>query len=161
VESTVGVGSVFTVHLPAYPSTLSSDNSSPEMPLSQNQGRVMLVENHEESAHIICDILNAAGYQLVWLLEGSMAMTQIEVLKPIAVILSTRLPDIDGYTIIRQLRQNPATKKIKVIALVNPNALNDPERCLEAGANGYLTKPIRPDQVLYQLSHLVKSEAQE
>ncbi|MBD2465135.1 GAF domain-containing protein [Oscillatoria sp. FACHB-1407] len=158
VESTVGVGSVFTVHLPLLETPTPAHSGNPDIALTPTLGRVMLIENHEESANVICDILNAAGYQLVWLLEGSMAMTQIEILQPIAVVISTRLPDIDSYTIIHQLRQNPVTKKIKVIALIDPNAPDDLERCLTAGANTYLNKPIRPDQVLYQLSRLMKEE---
>lgn len=158
VESTVGVGSVFTVRLPKHQVPYPSSSLTPELPLPHSLGRVILIENHEESAHIICDILNAAGYQLVWLLEGAMAITQIEILQPIAVLVSNRLPDVDGYTIIQQLRENPLTKKIKVIALVSPDASSDLDRCLAAGANTYLHKPIRPDQVLYQMSQLMKKE---
>jgi two-component system sensor histidine kinase/response regulator len=150
VESTVGVGSIFTVRLPR-----QSIDDPAQVPKTRRltipslvRGRVVLIEHQEELANLICDILTAAGYQIIWMIEGASAIEQVEVLQPVVVLTDIHLPDIDGYTLIQQLRKNPATKQLKVIALTS--TLSDPEldRWRTAGADDCLAKPIRPDRLL-------------
>ncbi|MBD1912967.1 MULTISPECIES: ATP-binding protein [unclassified Leptolyngbya] len=149
VDSTVGVGTVFTIQLPA---RADVHGSIPESPLGlatdSGQKRIVLVENHEESANILCDMLTTAGYQLVWILESSTALNQIEVLQPDAVITGVDEPNIDGFELIRHLRQNPTTKHLKVLAIVAPNAQDSQARSLQVGADDCLIRPIQPTQVL-------------
>lgn len=149
VDSTVGVGTVFTVKLP---SRSDAHGSVPETPLGlaadSGQKRIILVENHEESANILCDMLTTAGYQLVWILESSTALSQIEVLQPDAVITGVDEPNVDGFELIRHLRQNPTTKHLKVLAIVAPNAQDSKARSLQVGADDCLVRPIQPTQVL-------------
>lgn len=160
VESTVGVGSIFTVKLPVQP--FSSDKTLlPSTPNSdQNQKRVVLVEPHEETASLICDLLLAAGYQVVWILEGVSAINQIEVLLPAAVIISMRLPDINGHHMIRSLRQNPGTKSVKILALTEQLEQLEQNDALEiefwqtVGADEILPHPIRPEVLLQCLREL-------
>ncbi|HEY9640619.1 MAG TPA: ATP-binding protein [Coleofasciculaceae cyanobacterium] len=152
VESTEGIGTVFTVRIPIQRSAeFSSLSKIGDQP--QPQGRILLIEHHEETASLICDVLTAAGYQLVWILEGSTAVSQIEAFRPIAVITNTQLPDIDGDRLIQLLRQNPVTKHLKIIVLMPEMAierLDEPEFC----ADDYLPHPVRPDQLLQKLINL-------
>lgn len=149
VDSTVGVGSVFTVQLPVRPEASVDTTASPtlEIPADKPLGRIVLLESHEETANIICDMLTAAGYQLVWILEGSMALSQIEILQPIAVIADVQAPESNGYELIHHLRQNPSTQSLKIIALTAAS-LDDSDRCLAAGADNFLTKPLHPEEIL-------------
>jgi two-component system sensor histidine kinase/response regulator len=154
VDSTVGVGSVFTVRLPT-PRTPAAGAVPPkiDLPIIPNQpaGQVVLIESQEESANLIYPMLTAAGYQVVWMLEGSAAISQIEVLQPVAVIVSLQLPDIDGHSLIRQLRQNPATKRLKIIALMGDTISEDQKHCFLAGADDCLASPVQPDEVLHKV----------
>jgi two-component system, sensor histidine kinase and response regulator len=149
VESTIGVGSVFTVRLPMQPlhgngSTLKTRSAPIANPA---RGRIVLIENNEENADLVCDVLTAAGYQIVWMLEGSTVINQIEVLQPIAIIMNLQLPDIDGQHLIQRLRQNPMTKHLKIIALTPINLKQqEPEEI--AGADACLTQPLRPNLLL-------------
>ena len=121
------------------------------------RGRIVLVEPNEETAQLICDLLTAAGYQLIWLLDGSGAMNQIEALRPIAVIIETQLPDIDGYHLIGQLRQNPITKRLKIVALP-PSDRPSSAAHLLAGADEFVYQPIRPDRLLQVVLSLTMPE---
>lgn len=147
VESTVGVGSVFTVRLPR-PHRVELLKSDAEVP----SGRIVLIESHEETAEIICDILTAAEYQLVWLLDGTSAIEQIDILQPIAVITAGRAPHIDGYDLLATLRQNPLTKQIKAIVLTTMGENSQPYYAI--GADLCLSKPIAPDHLLQQIIRL-------
>lgn len=154
VDSTVGVGSVFTVRLPA-PRTQAVGAAPRKLdlpvPRTQPAGQIVLIEGQEESANLIYPMLTAAGYQVVWVLEGSAAISQLEVLQPIAVIVNLQLPDIDGHSLIRQLRENPATKRLKIVALMSDTLPEDQKHCFLAGADDCLASPIQPEEVLQKV----------
>jgi two-component system sensor histidine kinase/response regulator len=155
VQSSVGVGSVFTVRLPRRQVSTSSliAQTEPSATAPQTLGRIVLIESHEESANIICDVLTAAGYQVIWMTEGLLAIAQVEVLQPLMVIADTHLADSDGYEAIRYLRQNPATKALTIIAIISTE-IEEQEQCIAAGANDYISKPISPTQILDKINGL-------
>jgi two-component system, sensor histidine kinase and response regulator len=154
VESTVGVGSVFTVKLP-----VQKANAQVKLPRSTkpsfepSQGRIVLVEPSEEHASFICDLLLAAGYQVVWILEGLAAINQLEMLLPATIILNVDLPDIDGYHLIRSLRQNPATQHLRVLAIL-PNGNPNSNRWQVDGADDAILQPIHPEALLQKVRTL-------
>ncbi|MCU0569751.1 MAG: ATP-binding protein [Oculatellaceae cyanobacterium Prado106] len=169
VESTPGIGSLFTVRLPLQipdenqPDTNPSVQTHIPVITDQPRGRIVLVEPDEDNANLICDILTAAGFQLVWILESSMAIDQIEVLRPFAVIMNLQLPELDGLRLLERLQQNPATKQIKVIVMVDqptetiePSSQSgtQPAPPIDLQASGithFLTQPIRPDLLLQKV----------
>jgi two-component system sensor histidine kinase/response regulator len=160
VESTVGVGSIFTVRLPMRRTTDLRLATPPLQKIDPSPSRLetrpmVLIENHEESANLVCDMLTAAGYQVVWIVEGSRAIEQIEILRPNAVILSVEVPDTNGYDLIRRLRENPGTKRMKLVAMGNLNETDGLQRCLAMGADEYLPKPLHPSQVLNKITALM------
>ncbi|MEG4394863.1 ATP-binding protein [Microcoleus sp. BROC3] len=162
VSSTVDVGSTFTVFIPIQ--TQSKDESTKfkyeksnsSLPLhSSSWGSLVLVEEDEETAMLICDILTAAGLQVVWMIEGSAAVEQIELLQPNAVIVDMRLPGMNGCEIIHQLRQRPATENIKIIALSANEIPAEQIYFVTAGANDCLAKPIHPEHLLDKIISLM------
>ncbi len=163
VNSTVDVGSTFTVFIPSQ--TKSKDestkfkyeksNSSLPLHSSSLRGSIVLVEEDEETAMLICDILTAAGLQVVWMIEGSAAVEQIELLQPNAVIVDMRLPGMNGCEIIQQLRQKPATENLKILALSAQEIPADRVSFVTAGANDCLAKPIHPQQLLDKILSLM------
>ncbi|MEG4287121.1 ATP-binding protein [Microcoleus sp. A006_D1] len=163
VNSTVDVGSTFTVFIPIQ--TQSKDestkfkyeksNSSLPLHSSSLRGSLVLVEEDEETAMLICDILTAAGLQVVWMIEGSAAVEQIELLQPNAVIVDMRLPGMNGCEIIQQLRQKSATENIKILALSSKEIPADRISFVTAGANDCLAKPINPQQLLDKILSLM------
>ena len=104
---------------------------------------------------LICDILTAAGYQVVWMVEGITALKQIEILQPAAVITDTQLPSIDGDEVIRYLRSVTLLRDLRILALVPKATPADYVAYLEMGADDYLTKPIHPEQLLIKVNALM------
>lgn len=155
VTSTVGVGSRFTVHLPTQ-NPSKSDRPKQKRLATALHPRILLIESHEETATLICDLLTAANYQVVWTIEGTTARRQIEMLQPVAVIIDSQLPGIDGYQLIRHLRQDLITQNVKVLTLITQADAHTPIQCLEAGANDYLVKPIsHPEHLIDKVTALV------
>ncbi|MGB7056815.1 MAG: ATP-binding protein [Geitlerinemataceae cyanobacterium] len=168
VESTVGVGSQFIVHLPmqSLPDAKTQSNLakiarrdramvSAVLP----QGNIVLIADREEEATLICDLLTAAGYQVVWMLEGSTALDKIALLQPIAAIVDWRLTGIDGFELVSSLRQLPNTQSLKIILLAELTTPEEQERCLASGANECLAHPMEPEALLNKLFELLCSPA--
>jgi two-component system, sensor histidine kinase and response regulator len=163
VESSVGVGSKFTVWIPAQSLAKAEedakDSNKPHLSsianLSPAQRRIVLIEDHEETAMLVCDLLTAAEFQVVWLVEGTTAIKQIEILQPSLVITDIQLPGMDGYEIMSHLRQNLATRSVKILALTVKAMPDDKERCLKTGADEYLAKPIQPEQLIDKIANLI------
>ncbi|MFS8119071.1 MAG: hybrid sensor histidine kinase/response regulator, partial [Microcoleus sp.] len=163
VNSTVDVGSTFTVFIPIQAQSkdestkfkYEKSNSSLPLHSSSLRGSIVLVEEDEETAMLICDILTAAGLQVVWMIEGSAAVEQIELLQPNAVIVDMRLPGMNGCEIIQQLRQKPATENLKILALSAQEIPADRVSFVTAGANDCLAKPIHPQQLLDKIISLM------
>ena len=156
-ESTPGVGSIFTVRLPT--SHLGKIKVRIPPMVEQPRGRIVLIEHDEDNANVVCDVLTAAGYQVVWLLEGSTAIDQIEALHPFAVIINAQLSDINGASLIRGLRQNPATSRVKVMVMVNRSDVETQTDWGAIGADDWLFQPVRPDILLQKILLLVQVNA--
>ncbi|VXD19465.1 Two-component sensor kinase [Planktothrix serta PCC 8927] len=171
-QSTIGVGSIFTVHLPALP--LISKKSQGKMTessfktsledfcysakiktetrfLNSPHRKCVLIERDEETATLICDLLTAAGYQMVWLMEGFTAVQQIELLQPDAVIIDLNLPGQVSYEILKQLHHQPHTQKMKILALTHESCYSESK--FNSAFKNYdcLTKPIQPDELLNKM----------
>ena len=138
VDSTVGVGSTFTVFLPAQ--VLSAIDRARERQQSTPtiRPRIVLVEEHEEVATFICDLLTAADYQVVWIMDSSAAVRQIEVLQPTIAIIDLQLPGLSGHQIIHHLRTQSSIQGIKVLALT-PQL---PSQETAIAADDYLVTPL-------------------
>ena len=166
VHSTVGVGSTFTVWLPAHPiapltakdssntveaiaaELLEAEITTRALPVGE---RVVLIEDHDETAMLICDLLTAADCQVVWMIDGSTAMRQIELLRPSLIITNRQLPDMQSDDIIYFVHQHPALQATKILLLVETPT---PDDSLVAGADACLTKPIAPYQLLDKVAAL-------
>lgn len=149
VQSAVGMGSVFTVRLPnpSVKPVPSHNKSTTVLPTQRKlQGNIVLIENDEETAFLICSLLTTAGYQVVWMVEGLTAMQQVEILQPLLVITAIQLPGMNGCDLMRALRNTPAAQSIKILVLLS--TAEDWSACQAAGADDYLPKPIQPEQLL-------------
>ncbi|MBL1174002.1 hybrid sensor histidine kinase/response regulator [Pantanalinema sp. GBBB05] len=158
VESTLNLGSTFTVWLPnqpldkleIFPTVHLRDESSPIVP-----GRVVLIHRQEEAATLICNLLTTAGYQVVWIMDGPTAIRQLEILKPIVVVLEIQVAIASSDEVLQQLRQNPTTQNTKILVLLNSRAALNADRWLTEGADDYLTEPIaHPEALLDKVAAL-------
>jgi two-component system sensor histidine kinase/response regulator len=160
VDSEVGVGSKFTVRLPCHRSTGGEVQPTPPppIPLPPRKGHVVLVADREDEAVLICDLLTAAGYHTVWMLDGSTALEQIKMLKPVAVMIDRQLPGMDGRELIRLLRQLPNTESLKILLMSDPLTSEELAACQEQGADICLIHPIEPEQLLNSIMTLFASQ---
>ena len=112
---------------------------------------ILVVEDNERNLKLLRDVVEYAGYdvRVARTAEDGIALAVKE--PPDLVLMDLQLPGIDGMEALRQLRENPRTADIPVVAVTAQAMKQDRERVLEAGFNGYVSKPISvrafPDQV--------------
>ncbi|MGI0486886.1 ATP-binding protein [Pantanalinema rosaneae CENA516] len=158
VESTLNLGSTFTVWLPNQP--LDRLETLPTLNLRGDlapivPGRVVLIHSQEEAATLICNLLTTAGYQVVWIMDGTTAIRQLEILKPIVVVLEIQVAGASSDEVLQHLRQHNSTQTAKVLVLLNGKAALHGDYWLAEGADDYLAEPIaHPEALLDKVTAL-------
>jgi PAS domain S-box-containing protein len=159
VESQLGKGSTFTVTLPWSQNMDNNHKTDPGSNPSKNQqlntesptvsetpagqrGTILMAEDKETNVMVVRDYLEYRGYQVVTAYNGVEALAKAEEVLPDAILMDVQMPEMDGLEAIRRLRVNPRFSEIPIIAITALAMPGDRERCLAAGANEYLSKPI-------------------
>ena len=104
---------------------------------------VLLVDDEDSLRKVMKDLLAREGYAVVEARNGVEALDQVDRHAPDVVVLDLNLPDMDGYSVLSQLRSRPATRKTPVIVLTAKGDEDNEVRVFELGADDFLTKPFR------------------
>jgi type II secretory ATPase GspE/PulE/Tfp pilus assembly ATPase PilB-like protein/ActR/RegA family two-component response regulator len=105
---------------------------------------VLLVEDEETLRRVMRDLLEQEGYLVHEAGDGAEALEMIDRFAPDVVLLDLNLPNVDGYTVLAQLRSRPATRDLPVLVLSARGDEDNEVRVLRLGATDFLTKPFRP-----------------
>jgi len=104
--------------------------------------RILLVEDDFMNMRLAQHILEVEGYTVLKAATAQEALEQIESTLPDLILMDVQLPDMDGLTVVRILRENTRTSNITILALTACAMKGDRERILQMGCNGYISKPI-------------------
>jgi two-component system, cell cycle response regulator DivK len=104
--------------------------------------RLLIVEDNEKNMKLVRDVLQATGYSTLEATTGEEAIELSLSHAPALVLMDVQLPGIDGVEALARLRRDERTASIPVLALTAQAMSGDRERFLEAGFDGYLSKPI-------------------
>jgi two-component system, chemotaxis family, CheB/CheR fusion protein len=141
-----GRGSCFEVALPL------TERAPPALPeplrAVTKTARVMIIEDNEDAAELLAALLRARAFEVELATRGEQALALIRSWRPDAILCDIGLPDIDGYTVARTIRANPAFAAIKLVALSGYGQAKDRLRAAEAGFDHHLTKPATIDAVV-------------
>jgi two-component system cell cycle response regulator DivK len=110
--------------------------------------RVLLVEDNEKNMKLFRDVLRATGYRSLEASTGRQALILATTHRPALVLMDIRLPDMTGVEALGRLRLDERTARIPVVALTAQAMKGDRERFIEAGFDGYLSKPVDIDELL-------------
>jgi two-component system cell cycle response regulator DivK len=103
---------------------------------------ILVVEDHPLNRELVVDILEAAGYTMLQAEDGIGLLEQVKAERPDLIILDLQLPAVDGLTLARQLKADPATQGIPVLVTTAYAQVGNRERVLAAGCSGFLAKPL-------------------
>lgn len=124
---------------------------------SMDAKKVMIIDDDQRNVFALTAVLRARGYECYKALSMEEAFPVLTTHPGIDVILlDMMMPDIDGYRAIPMLRAREDTKHTPVIAVTAQAMKGDRERCLEAGADGYISKPVNIDELVKVMDELKK-----
>jgi CheY-like chemotaxis protein len=103
---------------------------------------ILLAEDNEGSINTVSDYLLAKGYRVIVARNGEEAIQRVEEGKPDLILMDIQMPGMDGLEATRKIRADTDLMDIPIIALTALAMPGDRERCLEAGANDYVSKPV-------------------
>jgi GAF domain-containing protein len=155
VKSIAGKGSQFTLYLPDEPPGLLQfqpailPESLPQLTSPpQVRGRILVVEDDQNSALLLQDFLSALGHQVTHSTDGTHFLEHIQSANPDLILLDVQLPNgLTGLDLLATLRQTPQWQHLPVVMITAMAMRGDRERCLKAGATDYLSKPLQTDQL--------------
>ena len=113
---------------------------------------ILLVEDNEVNRRLAGFLLRSQGYHVREAASASAAFEMLETDRPDLIVMDIQLPGMDGLEITRQLKQQPATAAIPVIAVTSYAMKGDREKALAAGCAGYVTKPIDKDTFIKEVA---------
>jgi CheY-like chemotaxis protein len=108
----------------------------------KNKPTVLLVEDTQEVTMMIKDYLELAGYKVVTAQDGVDGIIQAKLIRPDLILMDVQMPRMDGMEATRKLRSEQNFRYTPIIALTALAMPNDRERCLEAGMDEYVSKPV-------------------
>jgi two-component system, cell cycle response regulator DivK len=106
------------------------------------KNRVLLVEDNEDNFELVRFLLERAGFKVLAGHDGQEALEMARKELPDLILMDLSLPGIDGWTAARELKDDPNTTHIPLIALTAHTLPGDRKRAMESGFDGYISKPI-------------------
>jgi len=117
--------------------------------------RVLIVEDEESLLKLETILLTVKGFEVIGASNGKIALEKIGVEAFDLVLLDIMLPDMDGFEVCQQLRQDPRTTSVPIIMLSGRNSPGDQERGLLCGANTYFVKPFKSAMIIDEINRLL------
>jgi|SRR5580704_4860508 two-component system cell cycle response regulator DivK len=124
---------------------------------------ILMIEDNEQNRYLATFLLQKQGYRVVSAPDGQIGIDAARHLLPDLILLDIQLPGMDGYAVARALREIQDLRTTPIIAVTSYAMVGDREKCLAAGCNGYIEKPINPETFAAEIGNFLSpaSEANE
>lgn len=117
------------------------------------QADILIIDDEPDNLRLLSIILKSQGYKVRQAVNAAIALKTIDLQQPDLILLDILMPDIDGYQLCQQFKQNETTKEIPVIFLSALARGLDRKKGFQAGGVDYLTKPFELEEVLARVEH--------
>ncbi|MEH2235111.1 GAF domain-containing protein [Nostoc sp.] len=169
LTSELGVGSCFTINLPYTPScALSPEMTADDKPdvilkldfpttdeATSLAPLILLAEDNQANISTVSSYLKAKGYRILLAHNGQEAIDVAKIHHPDLILMDIQMPGMDGLEAMKQIHLDPNLVDIPIVALTALAMTGDRDRCLEAGANHYLSKPVKLKQLTITIQQLL------
>lgn len=121
--------------------------------------KILVVEDNPVNMELVTDLLELAGFSYAMAMTAEEGIHLAESEHPTLILMDIQLPGMDGLEATRQLKSNPTTQQIPIVALTAHAMKGDEERALQAGCLGYITKPINTRAFARLVEEFIESHA--
>lgn len=108
---------------------------------------ILVVDDDPSSLDIVRTYLEAQGYRVALAHDGKQALAKLEEVRPALVLLDVMMPGMDGWEVARIIKNHPEFRDVRVVMLTARSDFTDKQEGLRAGADDYIVKPIRLDEL--------------
>lgn len=117
--------------------------------------KILVAEDNAVNRELLRELLEARGYEVSEACNGQEALQAIERSLPDILLLDIGMPVLDGYAVVRKIRENPQLAKLPVLGVTAYAMQGDRENILKSGFDGYLSKPVNAQSLKQELDRLL------
>ncbi len=118
--------------------------------------KILYIEDNPQNMRLVHKILVDAGYEVIEAKNGLSGIEAVEREKPNLVLMDVNLPDIKGFEVVTRLKALPDFASIPLVALTADAMSDDRDKCIAAGYDGYLAKPVMKKELLNSVAGFLK-----
>lgn len=121
-----------------------------------NEKEILIIDDDSKNIFALSAVLKAKKYQCVSAISAHQGLKMLSTNKNIGVVLmDMMMPEMDGYEAIEKMKSDDDLKDIPIIAITAQAMTGDREKCIEAGADGYISKPVDVNELVKLLNQLI------
>ncbi len=120
---------------------------------------VLIIEDNEQNMYMLSYLLEQSNYNIIQAYNGKDGLQLAHENHPEIILLDIQLPDMNGYEICNKLSHNGLPKNTVIIVVTSYAMGGDKEKALDAGADGYLEKPINPETFVTQMENIINKKS--
>ena len=124
------------------------------------KARFLLIEDNFQNRYLATFLLEQCGHEVLQAETGPVGLQMAAQWHPDVILLDIQLPGMDGHAVARMLKSDPDLKSIPIVAVTSYAMAGDREKCLQAGAEGYIEKPINPESFVAEVERFLPHREQ-
>jgi CheY-like chemotaxis protein len=119
---------------------------------------LLIIEDNAQNFYMMRFLLEKNGFAVIGAENGREGIEKALESNPKAILLDIQLPEMDGYAVARELKKHPDLDRVPIIAVTSYAMVGDREKIMEAGATGYIEKPINPDTFVAEILQYLQDQ---
>ena len=120
--------------------------------------KILVVDDNNDSRELVVKVLKNQGYEMIEAIDGEDALEKAVSEKPDLILMDISIPKMNGYEVTKRLKSLDEVKKIPVVALTAHAMRGDRAKALEAGCEGYISKPINVRELPAQIKSYLRGK---
>jgi len=121
------------------------------------RARILLIEDNPQNRYLTTFLLEQRGHEVLQAETGPQGLEMAAQIRPDLILLDIQLPGMDGHAVARALKSEPNLQTIPIVAVTSYAMAGDREKCLAAGAEGYIEKPINPESFVAEVERFLST----
>lgn len=119
------------------------------------KAKILLIEDNAQNRYLTKFLLEQSGHEVLQAETGPQGLEMAAEAAPDLILLDIQLPSMDGHAVARKLKSDEGLRSIPIVAVTSYAMAGDREKCIEAGAEGYIEKPINPESFVAEVERFL------